>query len=163
MLAKFGIISEVDPQTHRARVYFPDLDITSALIPVIVPNTKDNHDEYLPDIDEHVFCIIQDNSGIILGSIYDDKNTPPVGNQDHRVITFKDGTRIYYDRDNHVMDITDCNGNIIHMDKNGIDFTACKDFTGNISGDATITAGGNITIKAGGNVKILGTRIDLNQ
>lgn len=145
-IGHFGYISELDPEHHRARVFFPDLGITSSFLPIGVPNTKDNHDEHLLDIGEHVYTLMHENTGIILCSIYDNKNVPPVANENIRSVIFKDGTRLSYDRENNVFNYSDYNGNTITMDSSGIN----------------ISSQGNINITASGNVKISGARIDLN-
>lgn len=113
--ARFGYVYKFDPETHRARIQFPDKDgLISAWIPVAVPNTKKNKDEFPLDKDEHVFCLFMGNGleqGIVLCSIWDDKNRPPVKDKDIRVTTFEDGTVISYDRKKHLLKI-DVKGNV---------------------------------------------------
>lgn len=130
---RFGYVSEYDPARHMAKVIFPELDdLVSTWLPVLIPNSLENHDELHLDVNEHVYCLMQGQgceSGIIIGAIYDDTNKPPVGDIEIRSITFKDGTRVSYDRDAHLMKI-ECTG--------------------------------DIEIEAKGHVKITGSRIDLN-
>ena len=123
-VARFGYIAVYDPKRHLARVKFPDKgDVVSGWLPVIVPNTKKNKDEYHMDIDEHVFCLMMGNGlevGVVLGSIYDDTNRPPVGDKDIRVTTFADGTKISVDRKNHLVTIQgvgniDVDGKMIYL------------------------------------------------
>ena len=132
-VALFGYVSVYDPAKHRARVRFPDKgDVVSGWLPVVVPNTKKNKDEYPLDVDEHVFCVLMGNGlemGAVLGSIYDDANRPPVGDQDIRVTTFEDGTRISYDRKKNLL---------------------------------TVNAVGDIRIQAGGSIDVDGGMIYLN-
>ena len=140
-LGRFGYVSDYDPKRHMARIKFPDKnDLVSAWLPVAVPNSKKNKDEYHLDIDEHVFCSMMGNgleAGVVLCSIYDDTNKPPAGDADIRKTTFEDGTEILYDRKNKLLKI-DCKG------------------------DIEIHAKGNITIKADGNIREEAARIDLN-
>lgn len=140
-LGRFGLVSDYDPKRHMARIQFPDKgDLVSAWLPVAIPNSQKNKDECHLDINEHVYCLMMGNgleTGIVLCSIYDDKNQPPTGDADIRKVTFEDGTEIFYDRKNHKLDIN-CVGEInIHADK-------------------------NITVDAGGNMKFTAERIDLN-
>ena len=153
-IGRFGYVSDYDPAKHFARVDFPDLGIVSGWLPVLVPNSHDNHDEFHMDIGEHVYCLLHDNTGIVLGAVYDGKNKPPVADFNIRAITFKDGTTITYDRQNHLTDIRDCNGNSIHMDDKGITITSCK----NIS----IKASSNYESSAGGHMGFTASKIDLN-
>ncbi len=138
---RFGTVSNYDAQRHMARIKFPDRDdIISGWLPVSVINSAGNHDEAHLDIDSHVLCLMQGNgteSGVVMGSIYDDKNKPLTGNPNVRCTEYEDGTRIEYDRENHRMNI-------------------------NVKGDIVIEGSGSITIKAGGNVRVNGARIDLN-
>lgn len=104
---RYGYVSAYDPKRHMARIRFPDKDnMVSAWLPVAVPNSKKNKDECHLDIDEHVYCNMLGNgleAGVVLCSIWDDRNQPPRGDPDVRQITFDDGTEIFYDRKNHVL------------------------------------------------------------
>lgn len=117
---RFGYVSAYDPARHMARIQFPDKgDLVSAWLPVAVPNSLKNHDELHLDVGEHVYCSMMGNgleSGVVLCAIYDDKNKPPVHEQDTRAVTFEDGTRITYDRSSHLLKV-ECVGDIeVHAD-----------------------------------------------
>ena len=101
---RFGHVTEYDPSRHMARVNFPDLGIVSYWLPVLVSNSLKNHDEVHVDIGEHVACMMSGDGaemGVILGAFYDDKNKPPVQDEDIRTVTFSDGVRVLYDRESH--------------------------------------------------------------
>ena len=139
---RFGYVSAYDPARHMARIQFPDKsDLVSAWIPVAIPNSQKNKDEFHLDVGEHVFCNMMGNgleAGVVLCAVYDDKNKPPEGNQDIRKTTFEDGTEIIlYDRKNHLLKI-EC------------------------AGDIEIHAKGHINIFADGNMKHKAAKIDLN-
>ena len=144
-IGRFGYISDYDPSRHYARVQFPDLGIVSGWLPIGVPNTYSNHDERPLDIGEHVYCLLHDNTGIILCSVYDDKNLPPNADKDTRIITFKDGSTISYDREKHLLAI-DIKGDIV--------INAQKSITSSSKSDTKITSGSHIIEEA--------PRIDLN-
>lgn len=139
---RYGYVSDYDEQRHMARVRFPDMgDLISGWLCVGVMNSLKNHDEFALDIDEHVFCVLNGNGieeGIILASIYDDKNKPENKNREQRYIKFSDGTEIYYDRENHELLAKNNSGSYIRM----------KD--------------GEIEIHGENHVNITAPRIDLN-
>ena len=119
---RFGYVSDYDPKRYMARIQFPDKDnLVSSWLPVTVPNSKKNHDEFHLDIGEHVFCVMLGNgleAGVVLGAIYDDTNKPPEGDKDVRKTTFSDGTEILYDRKNHKLKVN-CVGDVeVHADGN---------------------------------------------
>lgn len=161
-IGRYGYISAVDPKTHRARVSFPELGIISGWLPVGVANTFRNQDEILPDVGEHVYCIMHDNTGIILCSIYDDKNRPGTGNADRRTVTFQDGTQIYYDRKSNVLNVKDKHGNTIILDKDGVTVKSTHNMTIESSGSMTISSGGGMDISAGGTMNLNAPTINLN-
>ena len=128
-LGRFGYVSAYDSRRHMARIQFPDKgNLVSAWLPVAVTNSKKNKDECHLDIGEHVFCSMMGNgleAGIVLCSLYDDTNKPPLGDADVRKVTFDDGTEVSYDRKNSKMNIN-CKGDIeIHADGN-IKITAAR-------------------------------------
>lgn len=89
---RFGYVSNYDPERHMAQIRFPDKDnLISAWIPVAIPNSLQNRDEIHLDINEHVFCCMLGNgleSGVVLCSVYDDKNKPSIHKQEIRAVTF---------------------------------------------------------------------------
>ena len=124
---RFGYVSAYDPKRHMARIQFPDKDnLVSAWLPVAVQNSKRNHDERHLDVGEHVYCNMMGNgleAGVVICSVYDDKNKPVVHEQDIRSVTFDDGTEISYDRKNHLLKV-DCAGDIEIHAKGNIKLTA---------------------------------------
>jgi phage baseplate assembly protein V len=113
-----------------ARIRFPDKDnLVSAWLPVAVSNSKLNKDEFHLDIGEHVYCNMLGNgleSGLILCSVWDDKNTPPMGDPDARGTEFKDGTTLLVDRKRHIVEVKDSYGCRIRMQNGNIYITAVK-------------------------------------
>ena len=126
---RFGYVSAYDPARHMARIKFPDKgDLVSAWLPVAVPNSLKNHDELHLDVGEHVYCSMMGNgleSGVVLCATYDDKNKPPVAEQDKRAVTFEDGTKITYDRAEHLLKV-ECVGDIEIHAKGKIKLTATR-------------------------------------
>ena len=113
-MALFGYVTDYDEKKHMAKVNFPDKNIISSWLPVIIPNSKENHDELHLDLQEHVACIMLGTgleNGFIIGAIYDEKNKPVNADKDVRMVKFSDDTTILYDRRNHKMQI-DVQGDI---------------------------------------------------
>lgn len=149
-MIRYGKISEVDASKGRARVNFEEDEIVSDWLPISMPTTLGNRFEFWPDVNMFVWCIMDENSedGVIGGALYDDDNTPPVGDEDKSVITFKDGTTVTYDRSSSELTI-ECVGDIIIKCVNAtieasggvtVD-TPQATFTGSIEANGDITAG----------------------
>lgn len=144
-IGRFGYVSAYDPEKHRARIEFPDIGIVSGWLPVGMRNSKDNRDEHALDVGEHVYCLLHENSGIVLCSVYDDENPPTTGSQEVRCVTYKDGTTMTYDRENHALTL-EVQGDIQIHATGKIEVTS--------DGESTYTAGEHMGLSAG--------RIDLN-
>jgi phage baseplate assembly protein V len=127
---RYGYVSAYDAKRHMARVRFPDKDnLVSAWLPVGIPNSKKNKDEFHLDADEHVFCVMQGNgleAGTVICSIWDDRNKPPLGDPDIRRTEFEDGTVLSVDRKNHVVEIKDSFGSFIRMSEGNIYIMAAQ-------------------------------------
>ena len=103
-MVKVGIVESFNQNNATARVVFEDANLKSYDLPIMVKQTKDNKDYWVPDIDEPVICIFLPTgieSGFILGAYYNQKDKPPVIDQNKRTVKFKDGTIIEYDRKQH--------------------------------------------------------------
>ncbi|OGT98200.1 MAG: hypothetical protein A2079_06315 [Geobacteraceae bacterium GWC2_48_7] len=111
---KIGIISAIDASKCAARVQFPDQDdVVSYWLPVVQPKTLKDRFYFMPDVGEHVVCLLDDNgeSGVILGAIYSDADPTPVADPDKYHVTFEDGTILEYDRKEHKL-LGDIKGDI---------------------------------------------------
>ena len=98
-MIKFGVITEVDESSGMVRVNFPEDGIVSDLIPYVVPGTRGDKFFFLPAINTHVVCLMDEglNNGACIGAIYDKNNTPGAGlTADHFSVKFKDGTEIKF-------------------------------------------------------------------
>ncbi|EBA9223441.1 phage baseplate assembly protein V [Salmonella enterica] len=104
-LIRVGVVSDIDEKGVTARVTFDDQDdVTSASLQVIVKNTDENADYWMPDVGEQVLCLflpVGPQQGFILGSFYDEMHTPPANTVNKRVIKFRNGTRIENDRESN--------------------------------------------------------------
>ncbi|KUO72717.1 MAG: baseplate assembly protein [Desulfosporosinus sp. BRH_c37] len=101
-----------DPKKHLVRVLFEDKTATESFwLPIIVMNTLQNKDYWMPDKGELVVCLFLPSGnaqGFILGSIYQEKDASPVSTdarRNVRYVEFGDGTFIEYNRETHTLTI----------------------------------------------------------
>lgn len=108
-ILRVGIVSSIDPVAGTARVAFKDRsNLLSYDLPVLVRNTVENKDYWMPDIDEQVLCVflpIGLEAGFVIGGFYSKNVKPPASTENKQAIEFKDGTRIEYDREEHKLQI----------------------------------------------------------
>ena len=105
---KVGIVNDIDEAAVKARVMFADLDnLETAFIPVGQRKSRDDKDYWMPDVGEHVICLMDANAedGVILCAIYSDADAPPVRDKNKRHVRFKDGTWLEYDRSTGHMEV----------------------------------------------------------
>lgn len=108
-MLKFGVVTQTDPDNCRVRVQYQDNEgLESYWLAVIQRKTLEDQDYHMPDVGEHVACLVDahNEEGVILGAIYSAADAVPVANQDKRHLTFKDGAVFEYDRDKHRATVT---------------------------------------------------------
>ncbi|MCL1826544.1 MAG: phage baseplate assembly protein V [Candidatus Cloacimonetes bacterium] len=99
---RVGKVVNTDTANCTARVQFSDIDdLISADLPILQRNTQNNKDYNMVDVDEQVLCVLFENSGVILGSVYNQQDTPHFDSQDVRGVKFDDDTEVSYDRKGH--------------------------------------------------------------
>ena len=78
-MLKFGVVTNINPLTAKARVQFADDDITSFWLPVIQHKTNKDKFYSMVDVGEQVACLMDENSedGVILGAIYTGVDSVP--------------------------------------------------------------------------------------
>lgn len=107
-IIRTGIVSSVN-QDGTVRVAFKERgNLLSYDLQVLVRSTLEDKDWDMPDIDEPVLCIflpIGLEAGFVIGSYYSKKVKPPENRENKRLVQFKDGTRIEYDRESHKITI----------------------------------------------------------
>lgn len=108
-LIRVGVVSSTDDAVPSARVTFPDRDDTVSYdLPVLVKNTKENKDYWVPEVDEQVLCLFLPSGveqGFILGSFYSEGVQAPANSKAKRRTVFADGTSVEYDRDSHTLTV----------------------------------------------------------
>ena len=124
-MLRYGKISAVYPDKRKYEVTFDEDGLVSMPLPYSQVNTKENKTENTLDLEEHVWCLMDEfcEYGIIGGCIYDEENLPIEGNADITRTQYKDGSFIQYDR-------------------------AAKKFTASFEGDVEIIKATNINVIA---------------
>ena len=78
---RVGVVSSIDRSKGTAKVLFEDMGQTvSHDLRVIVKNTMNKKEFWMPDAEEEVLCVFLPNGeevGFILGSPYSDVDGPP--------------------------------------------------------------------------------------
>lgn len=97
-MLKFGVISEVDIPNGLARVNFEEDEFVSGWLKVSVPRSFGDQFSFPYVINEHVYCIMDDNweYGVIGGAIYDQSNTPKGAAAGVKQWRFRDDSVISY-------------------------------------------------------------------
>lgn len=121
-IIRIGQIFEIDFATAKARVRIGDLE--TDFLPWITANSAENKNWNPPEVDEQVIILSPSgelNQGVILPSLY--RNNAPENSANIQSITFKDGSKISFDKTSGNLDL-------------------------NIKGNATIKVAGNAQIEA---------------
>ena len=146
-LIRVGIVSSTDPVKVTAKVAFTDKSaMVSYDLPILVRGSLKNKDYWMPDPDEQVVCLFLPSGnaqGFILGSLYSEKDKPPVTDGNKRHIKFSDGTIIEYDGATHTLTI-DAKGSINVVTTGAVEIAAGSNILidGNITVSGDVTAGG---------------------
>lgn len=144
-MLRFGIVTNVDPNTCRVRVKFADQeDLISPWLPVLQQKTFLDKFYSLPDLNEQVACLMDDRleAGVVLGAIYSEADAVPVSSKDKLHVKFADGTIIEYDKANHKL-TADIKGSA------DIKTTGNITITGDVIVNGNITASGDVADQGG--------------
>ncbi len=143
-MLKFGYISELDTANGLVRVYFEAEGIVSNPLPVSMPATKEDKYSFPFVINEHVWCIMDDNMqfGVVGGAIYSAKNKPAGNVSDTKINIDINGDKLQIEIDRN-------SGNIKLKGKGDIKVECDGDFKVKSSGDIKLeTATGEVEVKA---------------
>lgn len=105
-MLRIGTITETDPDKCYARVAFLDDDIVSDWLQIVVMGATGNKYFHIFEVNEQVAVLMDENGeeGVIIGALYNDKNTAG-GNTDVPRVQFSDGSYIEYNRNTHEYNI----------------------------------------------------------
>lgn len=96
-----GIVSQIDPKTHRIKATIPALeDLETAWLPFLTHNAGGNQFYCLPDKGELVVLLLdaRGEGGCVLGTIYNSEDPTPVADSEIWLHKFKNGTEISHNR-----------------------------------------------------------------
>lgn len=96
-----GIVSAVDPKTHKVRCKIPALeDLETAWLSFLTPNAGSNQFYCLPDKGELVALLLdaRGEGGCVLGAIYNEQDPTPTQDNEMWMKKFKNGTVISHNR-----------------------------------------------------------------
>ena len=119
-MLRFGIVTQINPELAQARVNFGDDDSTSFWLPVLQTKTLKDKFYAMPDINEQVVCLMDENSedGVILGAIYSTEDTPIIKSEKQISLNLENSSLINIDKETNTLTITfeniNLNGNINH-------------------------------------------------
>jgi phage baseplate assembly protein V len=125
-----GTVKEVLADKGKVIVHFAQHDEQDSYeLSVLYANTLNNKHYRLPDVDEQVVVLTDENmeEGVILGSIYSDVDQPPLNDPNKYHFCWDDGTTVEYDRKAHKLKLKvsssgtieiECEGNVsVQTDK----------------------------------------------
>lgn len=132
-LIRVGPVVSINSGACSARVYFDDLGMVSAELPIVQAGCGEFQTYSLPNVGDQVLCAFLDSgqeAGFIVGSIYSDEDKPDKSGAGLRYVKFADGGGLEYDAG---------------ASKLSIDAAGGVAITGNVSVTGNIHATGNIT------------------
>ncbi len=130
---KVGIVTEFSSESGRARVKFPEDDVVTDWLSVIVRRTLGDKTIDSLSVNEQVVCVFNDEDGVILGSIYSDEDQPSeeagskVWGRE-----FADGTVIKYDQTSKKLEVKISSGGSVEIDGD-LKVTGKIEATGDVS------------------------------
>ena len=106
-MLRFGIVSQINPLLCQARVNFGDDDSTSYWLPVLQTKTLKDKFYSMPDINEQVVCLMDQNSedGVILGAIYSNADKPAVTSEKQLSVNLENGSQINANKETDTLTI----------------------------------------------------------
>ena len=119
-MLRFGIVTQINSKLAQAKVKFGDDDSTSFWLPVLQAKTQKDKFYFMPDINEQVACLMDENSedGVILGAIYSNEDLSLINSEKQISMNLENGSFINADKETNTLTINFENiklvGNIKH-------------------------------------------------
>lgn len=138
-MLKFGVVTNINPELAQVRVQFQDDEVLSYWLSVLQQKTHKDKFYALPDIGEHVACLMDENSeeGVILGAIYSALDDTPANSKTQLMIKFEDESFINFNKET----------GILTLKFKGIDVISDINQTGKLKNSAGITSASDVSDK----------------
>ena len=166
---RVGVVKEVLPEEGRAIVNFPQYDEQESMeLPVLQLNTLKNKHFHLPDVDEQVYVLMDENAedGCILGAIYSEADPPNQTEADVYALEFEDKMAIKYDRKTHFMTVQMADETELSYDGENhalkIKVTSGGSVEIEAEGPVSVSSAENMTLKAAQSIALESPQIALN-
>lgn len=149
-----GIVSQVDPKTHRIKATLPALeDLETAWLPFATLNAGGNQFYALPDVGELVAMVLdaRGEHGYVLGTIYNEADPVPVANSEIWLHKFRNGTEISHNRNTGEVAVKTAGK--VKVTAAVVEITAPCQIVGDVTVQGNIRASGTIsapTVSSGG-------------
>lgn len=106
-IIRVGIVDQLNPQTCSAVVRFEDQEeVISSELPILVRGSAVNKDYWMPSINDAVVCLfipVGLADGFVVGTFYNSDDLPPVADASIEMKQFGDGTKLFYDVGQHIL------------------------------------------------------------
>lgn len=137
-----GIVSAVDPASHKVRCKIPALeDLETAWLSYLTPNAGGNQFYCLPDEGELVALLLdaRGEGGCVLGAIYNAQDPTPTSDGDMWMKKFSNGTVISHNRKSGDV-VVKTQGHLTATADGGATINADTTINGNLHATGKITS-----------------------
>lgn len=113
-----GIVTQLDPKTHRIKAKIPALeDFETAWLPFVTLQAGGNQFYALPDVGALVAILLdaRGEGGCVIGCLYNEADPVPVSNSEIWVQKFSNGTEIAHNRKTGDLTIHTTGNVIVHQ------------------------------------------------
>ncbi|OOS08089.1 phage baseplate assembly protein V [Moraxella cuniculi DSM 21768] len=144
---QFGEVGQIDPKSHKVKVIFNALGgMISDWLPVISMGAGGNQFYALPDVGETCVCLMNasGDGGVVLGVIYNDKDTTPTDNGELWIKRFSNNTIISHNRQNGQI-IVETSGDVLIKSAKQVKLdTPITECTGDMNVAGSVRAGNDV-------------------
>ncbi len=149
-IIRVGYVNARQPEKMRVKVTVPDTvgkQLVTDYLPVLCPRASGDMQYDLPDVGDQVLCLFLPyglEQGFVVGAMYG-RQEPPVqsGEKWHR--TFRDGTRLEYDREQHKL-VANVQGDV--------EITATGNIRAELEGELSASAQGPASVKSASQINM---------
>jgi len=143
-MLRFGIVDQIDAAKGLARVRFPEDNLLSFWLPVLVRKTLNDKFYHMVEADEHVACLMDEKceNGVILGAMYSTATEPPYTTEKKIGVKFSDDAEVVYDKESQVLTII--TSGEVQIECGTLKVTGDVEITGAVAVEGAVEATGAI-------------------